>query len=119
MLLEKKREEEFAKRKGSTKKTIIQTIWLAISAVGGYFFVDWLNSSGTLTYTSLYGMGLPRSVPEWGIMVGLILGVVIVMQLVFTLGYVLGSPAGREKRNQASLHSYNDHVADNNDYDDF
>jgi hypothetical protein len=71
MRLEKKNEEMLARRKGLTGRTIIQTIWLAISFVAAYFFINYLIDQDYISYDQIYnGFSLPRSVPEWAILFG-------------------------------------------------
>jgi hypothetical protein len=109
-MLEKKRQAEFRKRRGNTKRTIVQSIWLGMAGVGAYFLIAWLNSSETFTYDDAYRAGVPNAVPEWGILVGGIIIMVLVAQLIFILGYLIGSPAGRTRAGTASVHSYNDEL---------
>lgn len=115
MLLEKKRKAEVAKRKGSTLKTIIQTVWFLLSAAGAAGLLWWLNSSGVYPLSEFYGMGVPRVVPEWGIFVAAVILVVIAMQLFFLIGYLIASPEGRAKQGRASAYSK---TTDFSKYDD-
>jgi flagellar basal body-associated protein FliL len=105
MQLEKKRRAEMAQRKGSTVKTIIQTVWLLISVVGGAGLIWWLNSSRIFPLSEFYNMGVPRAVPEWGVMIGAVIVIVIVMQMFFLIGFLIGSPQGRAKQGRATAES--------------
>lgn len=105
MLLDKKRKAELAKRKGSTGKTLIQTLWFFISIGVAFGLVWWLNSSGTFPLRTLYSAGIPRAVPEWAVMVGFIIVIAIVMQIFLLLGFLIGSPKGRARQGRATLES--------------
>jgi hypothetical protein len=107
MKLEKKRDEEMAARKGMTGKTIIAFIWLAISGVIAYFLVNYLFETDVLSYGTFYGLGIPRSVPQWVITGVLIILIVIIMQTFLMLGFMLASPEGRRRTGDPSLYSHN------------
>ncbi|MCA9945859.1 MAG: hypothetical protein H6656_04415 [Ardenticatenaceae bacterium] len=108
MRLEKKREEEIAKRKGLTGKTIIQVIWLLFTGTLAYFFTNYLFSQGIINANTFYNqLFIPRSVPELGVKLIMVLGLVIVMQIVFSIGYIVASPEGRRRTGDASMHSRN------------
>lgn len=108
MRLEKKREEELAKRRGLTGRTIIQVIWLLITGTLAYFFVNYLFSQGIVTANIFYNQLLiPRSVPEIGLKLLMVLGIVIVMQIVFSIGFIIASPEGRRRTGDATLKSRN------------
>ena len=117
-MLEKKRKAEYRKRRGTAKRTVIQSVWLGISAVAAYFLIAWLNSSETFTYDDAYAAGVPREVPEWGVLILGIFLVVMVAQLIFIMGYLMGSPAGRTRAGTASVHSTNDELSAIHDDDD-
>ncbi len=114
MRLEKKKDEEIAARKGMTGKTIIAFIWLAISAVMAYFFVDYLFASGILSHGTFYGAGIPRSIPDWVITGVLVLLVVAFMQTFLLFGFILASPEGRRKTGDPTLYSRS-----SNQFDEF
>lgn len=96
MQLEKKNEQELAKRKGLTGRTIAQTIWLLLSAVVVYFIVQLLFEEQFLSYGFFYSsLAVPPWVPEWLILAALVLIGVTIMQFFFILGYVIASPEGR------------------------
>lgn len=106
MRLEKKRDEELARRKGLTGKTIIQVIWLLISSVIAYFLSTFLFEQEVITYNMLYTqLAIPRDVPQVVVLGGLILLIVAVMQIFLILGFVLASPEGRRRSGEPSLHS--------------
>lgn len=106
MRLDKKRDSERAQRQGLAKKTIIQVIWFAISALLAYFVFDWLFTTGELTYNFFYNvLSIPRAVPEFAIMAALILIAVMIMQFFLVLGYVIASPQGRERTGRPSAYS--------------
>ncbi|MCB0034723.1 MAG: hypothetical protein KDE51_11910 [Anaerolineales bacterium] len=117
MLLEKKRKAEVDKRKGSTVKTIIQTVWFLISAAGAAGLLWWLNSSRVYPLSEFYSMGVPREVPEWAIFIGAVILIVIAMQMFFLIGYLIASPEGRAKQGRATAHSKTtDYSKYNDDY---
>jgi TRAP-type C4-dicarboxylate transport system permease small subunit len=108
MRLEKKNEEMLAKRKGLTGRTIIQTIWLAISFVAAYFFINYLIDQDYISYDQIYnGFSLPRSVPEWAILVGLMLIIVFIMQFILIFGFMISAPEGRRKLGDPTMKSRN------------
>lgn len=108
MRLEKKNEEKLAQRKGLTGKTIIQVIWLLVTGVLAYFFVNYLFSQGIVTTGMFYNQLLiPRSVPVIGLKLIMVFGLVIVMQIIFSLGYIVASPEGRRRTGDASMYSRN------------
>ncbi|MBK8434136.1 MAG: hypothetical protein IPL28_23880 [Chloroflexi bacterium] len=117
-MLEKKRLAEKRKRRGTTKRTIVQSIWLGVSAAAAYFFLSWLTTSETLSYDDIYRMGIPREIPEWGVLVGGIIIIVLVMQMVFVFGYILGSPQGRVRSGTASAYSTSEDIANLHEDDD-
>lgn len=108
MRLDNKRDSELAERKGLTIKTIVQVLWFGISALLAYFILDWLFTSGELTYEFFYNdLLIPRSVPELAIMAVLVLISVMIMQFFLVLGYTIASPQGRERTGRPSAYSSN------------
>ena len=108
MRLEKKHEEELARRKGLTGKTIVQVIWLLFTGTLAYFFVTYLFNEGIITAGMFYNqLFIPRSVPEIGLKLIVVLGLVIVMQIIFSLGYIIASPEGRRRTGDPSMYSRN------------
>jgi len=106
MRLEKKRDEELARRKGLTGKTIIQVIWLLISFIIAYYLSNYLFEQGVISYNRLYTqLSIPREVPREAVLAGLMLLIVMVMQMFLILGFVLASPEGRRRTGEASLNS--------------
>jgi hypothetical protein len=108
MRLEKKHDEELAKRKGLTGKTIAQVIWLLFTGTLAFFFTNYLFSQGIINANTFYNqLYIPRAVPELGIKLIVVLGMVIVMQIVFSVGYIIASPEGRRRTGEANLYSRN------------
>lgn len=108
MRLEKKREEEIARRKGLTGRTIFQVIWFVLSFAIAYFFVNYLFDNGYLTESLLYSqLFIPRTVPPLAVRILVMVGVVIVMQIMYYMGFFIASPEGRRRTGSASLHSRN------------
>lgn len=117
MRLDKKREAALMKRQGAARKTVIQTIWLVISAVIAYFLctlVIFSPENGLLTYNEVYRVvGIPPAVPQWAILVAFILLIVIVMQFFLLIGFAFSSSEGRRRPGTPSLHSRNKDPLDN------
>ena len=108
MRLEKKHEEELAKRKGLTGRTIIQVIWLLITGTLAYFFTDYLFNQEIITAQLFYNQLLiPRAVPEIALKLIMVLGIIIVMQIVLSIGFIIASPEGRRRTGDPTLYSRN------------
>jgi hypothetical protein len=106
MRLDQKKDAELAQRKGLTGRTMVQLIWLGISAFGAYLALNWLISTEQLTYDFFYtNFLIPRSVPEVAILAGLVLLTVLIMQFFLVLGYAIASPQGRERSGNPSPYS--------------
>ncbi len=105
MRLEKKREEELDKRRGSAGKTVVQLIWLVISFVIAYFLTNYLFEQEVITYGMVYRVGIPRSIPEWVILLTLMFVVVVAMQFFLFIGYAFANPEGRRRTGDATLRS--------------
>ncbi|HIP73612.1 MAG TPA: hypothetical protein EYH05_19720 [Anaerolineae bacterium] len=117
MRIEKKKEEELAERKGLTKRTIAQLIWLGLSFVLGYFLAEYLFDSGVLTPSLFYvQLFIPRSVPQWGLVLMVTVAIVIVLQIMFVFGFILASPEGRRRTGNPSLRSRNKDPFDDRHY---
>lgn len=114
MRLDRVREHDMAKRKGSTLRTIVQTIWLLISFVVAYYVSQWLFAENLVSYNFFYTQfAIPRSVPQWAILGALMLILVIVMQLFILIGFFIGTPRGRARSGEASAFSNNPDPFDN------
>ncbi len=106
MRIEKKKDEELAERKGLTKRTIIQVIWLGISIALGYFLAKYLFDSSVLTPSLFYAqLFIPRSVPQWGLIAITTIAIVIMLQVMFSIGFIIASPEGRRRTGDPSLQS--------------
>jgi ABC-type sugar transport system permease subunit len=106
MLLEKKQRRELERRKGLARRTILQVIWLAISALVAVLLLRMLFAQGTLTMNLVYNkLLLPSWVPQWAVYAGMVLVIVMVMQFFFIFGYMLVSPEGRTRPGDASAYS--------------
>ena len=104
MLIQKKREREFAQYKGLTIRTIIQSIWLVLSILVAYFAIQYLLNEDIVSYGLIRGvLAVPRWVPDWGLLVGMILVFVIIMQFFFILGFVIINPLGRVRPGRPSM----------------
>ncbi|KAA3657027.1 MAG: hypothetical protein DWQ04_29350 [Chloroflexi bacterium] len=110
MRIQKKQDEEIARRKGMTTKTIIQVIWLGISGVVAYFLINFMIESEEVgfNYNTLYNqLFIPRTIPKWVLLGVMILIFVLVMQMFLALGFAFASPEGRRKTGKPSLYSQN------------
>lgn len=105
MRLEKKREEELTRRKGTTCKTIVQLIWLLISFVIAYFLIDLIINAGYVSYNMIYGVGIPRSIPPIAIKIVLMFFVVVVMQFFLFVGFMFANPEGRRRTGNPTMKS--------------
>ncbi len=104
MLIQQKREREFARYRGLAIRTIIQTVWLIVSAVVAYFFIQYLLDIEFITYSMLRTrLAIPGWIPDWGIMTGMIIVFVVIMQFFFVMGYILVSPLGRIRPGRATM----------------
>lgn len=108
MRLDRRNERELARRKGFARRTILQLIWLFISAVLVYFLIQYLLDNNYLSYPMLYSRFLiPPGVPQWAVMAGLILLGVIVLQFFFFLAYAFASAEGRQQTGKPTPYSRN------------
>jgi hypothetical protein len=106
MRIDRRRDQELARRKGFARRTVIQTIWLLLSAIATYFFVRYLMANDYLTYELFYSrLSIPRWLPEWAIMLILILAGVVILQFFFFLAFALVSPQGRAQSGRATPYS--------------
>ncbi len=105
MRLEKKHEEELARRQGTTGRTIVQLLWLIISFIIAYFLMNYLFKQDYLSYNMIYQAGLPRTIPEWAILLVFMIVIVVAMQFFLFIGYALANPEGRRRTGDPSLHS--------------
>lgn len=108
MRLEKMREEEVARRKGTTIKTILGAIWLGICFGAAYFFVGWLFEQGYVSPNFFWNqLFIPRAVNEDWIQILAAFIVVVVMNFFLLLGYAFASSTGRTRPGTPSLESRN------------
>lgn len=108
MRLEKKKEQELAQRKGLTTRTILQGVWLLLSAIVVYFIVRELFAAQILTYGFFYSsLSVPAWVPQEAILATLILAGIVIMQFFFVFGYMIASPEGRAATGKPSAYSRN------------
>jgi hypothetical protein len=115
MYLEKQREAELEKRKGSARKTIISLLWLGTWAAIGYFAVQWLVENEYFSPAAVLRLlNLPPEVPEAVVVWGAVLGIVFVAQVALTLGFMFGSPRGRQKLGRPTRYSSNPDPLDRN-----
>ena len=108
MRLDQRRDAELARQKGLTTRTIIQFIWLALSAFLAYLALNYLFASEQLSYEFFYStLLIPRAVSQPVILAVLILIIVIVMQFFLVMGFAIASPKGRERTGNPSPYSDN------------
>lgn len=117
MRLEKKRNQELAKRKGLTGRTIAMVFFFILSFVVAYFITEYLFAEGYVTPTVFYtDLFIPESVPVTGLKIMTMFAIVVGMQIIFSLGFMLASPAGRRRTGDASLYSRNKDPFDDQRY---
>lgn len=103
MRIDRKRDEELARRKGFARRTVIQSIWLLLSAAATYFFLRYLIDNDHLSYELFYSqLSLPRWLPEWAILLALIVVGVVILQFFFFLAFALASSEGRAQTGRAT-----------------
>lgn len=108
MHLEQLRDAEMAKRKGQTRRTLIQTIWLLLTGTAAYFLTSMLFAQNESLYGTLYRQfSIPAWVPTAVIFWAIVIIIVLLMQLVFILSFMMASSEGRRRPGDPSLHSRN------------
>lgn len=108
MRLEKQREEELARRKGNTGRTILGVIWLGMCFAGAYFLLDWLFSTGQLRPSFFYNqLFVPRSIDPDMLQILVAIVIVIIMNFFILLGFGFTSRSGRIRPGTPSLRSRN------------
>lgn len=113
MFIEKQREAELARRRGTARRVIVQVIWLIVWGVIAYFLTDYLFQAGYVTADDIYRAGVPREVPEELFFWATLLFIVVVSQIMLTIGFLLGSSRGRRRPGRASAYSDNPDPLDN------
>lgn len=117
MRLEKKKNQELAKRKGLTGRTIAMVIFFLLSFVVAYFLANYLFAEGYLTTALFYNdLFIPEVVPEAGLKFITMFAIVVAMQIIFVLGFMLASPDGRRRTGDPSLYSRNKDPFDRPNY---
>lgn len=117
MRLEKKKQEQLSKRKGLPLRTIVFVLWLTISFVAAYFFVEYMFEGGYLSERFYYSdLALPNNWPIEILKGATMFLIVVVMQIFLTLGFMLASPEGRRRTGDASLYSRNKDPFDDGRY---
>ncbi len=110
MRIDRIREAELNKRKGSSIRMIVQLIWLGLSTVGAYFLSNYIFANTELTIgflrTNIFNFISP-TLPEWVIQAVFVVFIVIVLQAVFFVGYAFGSPEGKVKTGMPRVDSRN------------
>jgi hypothetical protein len=115
MRLEKKKDEELARRAGLTKRTLVQLLFLTIVTVAAYFLTNALFAEELISRGRMLGVfPFLRRLPDWAPQVLIIIGLVFVMQILFTFFFFLFSPEAWRKIDQGSLYSQN-----KDPYDDY
>lgn len=108
MRLEKKRDEELAKRKGLAGRTVVMVIWLGLSFTVAYFLTEYMFSAGYLTEAFFYNeLRIPAAVSSMGLKLITMSLIVVSMQIIFYLGFFMASPEGRRRTGDPTLHSRN------------
>jgi len=98
MRIDRVREVDTKRRKGNSVRTIIQIVWLVLSAAVAYFLSTYIFNNTELTIDFLRtSFLLPATVPDWAIHLGFGVAIMLVLQFVYAIGYAFGSPEGRVK----------------------
>lgn len=115
MRIDRRRDQELARRRGFARRTVVQSVWLLLSAAATYFFVRYLMTNNYLSYEQIYRqLSLPPSLPEWAILLAMIVIGVGILQFFFFLAFALVSPDGRAQTGRATPYSrHNDPFEDN------
>ena len=117
MRLEKKKQQELAKREGLAKRTIAMVIWLILSFAVAYFLTDFLFNEAYLTESMFYNdLRIPNDVPEFGLKLMTMFVIVVCMQIIFYVGYFIASPEGRRRTGEATTYSRNKDPFDDGRY---
>lgn len=113
MRIDRVRETELKRRKGSSIKMIIQLIWFGISCVIAYFLSSYILNNTELNIeflrtSFLVPAGISNAVvPDWAIHIAFAFALVLIMQFIFAIGYAFGSPEGRKRTGQPRVDSRN------------
>jgi hypothetical protein len=107
MYIEKQREAELARRKGTTGRVIIQVVWLGLWVAAGYYLTNYLYSNELVTPNMIYNVGIPRAIPEEVFFWAIVLFIVFVSQIFLTMGFAVGSASGRRRPGEASARAAN------------
>lgn len=111
MKLEKVKDQELRQRKGQARRTVIQLVWLAISAAIGYVLAEYVvfAEDGLLTYGQVYRwLSIsPNDLPSWVILAAVVAIVVFIMQFFLLMGFFVTSAEGRRRPGDPTLHSRN------------
>lgn len=114
MRLEKKRQAEFEKRKGTAKRTLAMGIWLVVSFVVAYLVSSWLITSNTISVDFFYdNLSIPESVSAGTITIALTIVLVILLQFLIYVGYAFASPEARKRTGQPTVDSKDPDPYDN------
>lgn len=106
MRIEKKREAELAKRRGLTGRTILAVIWLVVSFALSYFFATWILNGELLGIDYFYNqMGIPDSVNEVIIQIGLAVVVFTAFQFFLLIGYAIASPKAKMRPGTPTIYT--------------
>jgi len=108
MRIEKQREEELARRKGMTGRTILGVFWLGICFAAAYFFIGWLFDSGDLTPGFFWNqLFIPRWVSAEALQILAAIVIVVAMNFFVLIGFGFSSRSGRTRPGTPSLKSRN------------
>ena len=106
MRLDQQNEDEIAKRKGNTGRTLIMLMWLGMAFVVAYFATNWLFANRVITPNMFYDLGLNRSIPELAIQGFLMFLIVILIQTFLFIGFAMTDSNGRRKSGVPTMHTY-------------
>ncbi len=92
-----RRQEEFDRETGRFKRGLVQTGRFIIFGGAAYWIASRLLANEVITHSQIYRAGIPRSVPEMVLTIGIALGILIGFELIYFLVYVWLKPGGRRR----------------------
>jgi hypothetical protein len=107
MRIDKLKEMEGKKRRGSTGRTLVQGIWLLIAIGLAYAFTEYvLFGGGYVTPNMLRNYFLlPAQVPVWAMKAAIIFLLVVAIQFFLFLGFAIANPRGRTRTGKPNAYS--------------
>ena len=106
MHLEKKKEEELARREGLTRRTLWQLLFFSATIIAAYFLTNALFNEEIITPQRMRGVfPFLHRMPDWAPQLLIIIALVIVMQILFIFFFFMFSREAWEKVDRGSMKS--------------